>query len=41
MDICELQEAQDEIGWDVMMVEKISILWMEIQEQYYRGLEQR
>jgi lipopolysaccharide biosynthesis glycosyltransferase len=40
-DICELQEAHDDIGWDAMMVKNISILWREIQEQYYRGLAHR
>jgi hypothetical protein len=40
-DICELQEAHDEIGWYEMVVRNISILWREIPEQYYHGLKQR
>jgi hypothetical protein len=32
----ELQDAQDEMGWDKFMFGNISILWQEIQAQYFR-----
>jgi hypothetical protein len=35
-DLQELQDAQDEIGWDKFMFENISVLWQEIQAQYFR-----
>jgi hypothetical protein len=34
----ELQDAQDEIGWDKLMVGNISVLWQEIQAQYFRDI---
>jgi hypothetical protein len=34
-DLQELQDAQDEIGWDNFMFGNISILWQEIQAQYF------
>jgi hypothetical protein len=37
-DLQELQDAQDEIGWDKFMFGNISILWQEIQAQYFREI---
>jgi hypothetical protein len=37
-DLQELQDAQDEIGWDKFMFGNISILWQEIQAQYFRKI---
>jgi hypothetical protein len=34
-DIQELQDAQDDIGSDKSMFENISVLWQEIQAQYF------
>jgi hypothetical protein len=34
----ELQYAQDEIGWDKFMFGNISILWQDIQVQYFREI---
>jgi hypothetical protein len=31
----ELQAAQDEIGWDKFMFGNVSVLWQEIQAQYF------
>jgi hypothetical protein len=35
-DLQELQDAQDDIGWDKFMFGNISVLWQEIQAQYFR-----
>jgi hypothetical protein len=35
-DLQELQDAQDEIGLDKFMFGNISVLWQEIQAQYFR-----
>jgi hypothetical protein len=35
-DLQELEDAQDEIGWDKFMFGNISVLWQEIQAQYFR-----
>jgi hypothetical protein len=32
----DLQELQDDIGWDKFMFRNISVLWQEIQAQYFR-----
>jgi hypothetical protein len=37
-DLQELQDAQDEIGWDKFMFGNISLLWQEIQAQYFREI---
>jgi Fe-S cluster biosynthesis and repair protein YggX len=37
-DLQELQDAQDEIGWDKFMFGNISVLWQEIQAQYFREI---
>jgi hypothetical protein len=37
-DIQELQDAQDDIGWDKFMFGNISVLWQEIQAQYFREI---
>jgi hypothetical protein len=34
-DIQELEDAQDEIGWDNFMFGNISVLWQEIQAQFF------
>jgi hypothetical protein len=34
----ELEDAQDEIGWDNFMFGNISVLWQEIQAQYFREI---
>jgi hypothetical protein len=34
----ELQAAQDDIGWDKFMFGNISVLWQEIQAQYFREI---
>jgi hypothetical protein len=34
----ELQDAQDDIGWDKFMFGNISVLWQEIQAQYFREI---
>jgi hypothetical protein len=39
-DLQELEDAQDEIGWDKFMFGNISVLWQEIQEQYFREKKQ-
>jgi hypothetical protein len=31
----DIQDAQDDIGWDKFMFGNISILWQEIQAQYF------
>jgi hypothetical protein len=35
-DLQELQDAQDDIGWEKFMLGNISVLWQEIQAQYFR-----
>jgi hypothetical protein len=35
-DMQELHNAQDDIGWDKFMFGNISVLWQEIQAQYFR-----
>jgi regulator of sirC expression with transglutaminase-like and TPR domain len=37
-DLQELQDAQDEIVWDKFMFGNISVLWQEIQAQYFREI---
>jgi hypothetical protein len=37
-DLQELQDAQDDIGWDKFMFGNISVLWQEIQAQYFREI---
>jgi hypothetical protein len=37
-DLQELQDEQDEIGWDKFMSGNISVLWQEIQAQYFREI---
>jgi hypothetical protein len=37
-DLHELQDAQDDIGWDKYMFGNISVLWQEIQAQYFREI---
>jgi hypothetical protein len=34
-DLQELQDTQDDIGWDKFMFGNISLLWQEIQVQYF------
>jgi hypothetical protein len=34
-DLQELQDAEDDIGWDSFMFGNISVLWKEIQAQYF------
>jgi hypothetical protein len=34
-DLQELEDAQDEIGWDNFMLGNISVLWQEIQARYF------
>jgi hypothetical protein len=38
-DLQELQDAQDEIGWDKFMFGNISVLRQEIQVQYFRNMK--
>jgi hypothetical protein len=40
-DIQELQDAQDDIRWDKFMFGNISVLWQEIQAQYFREIGKR
>jgi hypothetical protein len=37
-DLQELQDAQDDIGWDKFMFGNISVLWQEIQAQYFQEI---
>jgi hypothetical protein len=37
-DLQELQDAQDDIGWDKFMFGNISVLWQEIQDHYFREI---
>jgi hypothetical protein len=37
-DLQELQDSQDDIGWDKFMFGNISVLWQEIQAQYFREI---
>jgi regulator of sirC expression with transglutaminase-like and TPR domain len=37
-DLQEPQDAQDEIGWDKFMFGNISVLWQEIQAQYFQEI---
>jgi hypothetical protein len=37
-DLQELQDAQDDIGWDRFMFGNISVLWQEIQAQYFQEI---
>jgi hypothetical protein len=37
-DLQELQDAQDEIGWDKLMFGNISVLWQDIQAQYFQEI---
>jgi hypothetical protein len=37
-DLQELQDAQDDIGWDKFMFGNIYVLWQEIQAQYFREI---
>jgi hypothetical protein len=37
-DLQELQDAQDEIGWETFIFGNISVLWQEIQAQYFREI---
>jgi hypothetical protein len=37
-DLQEIQDAQDDIGWDRFMFGNISVLWQEIQAQYFREI---
>jgi hypothetical protein len=37
-DLQELEDAQDEIGWDTFMFGNIYVLWQEIQAQYFREI---
>jgi hypothetical protein len=37
-DLQELQDAQDDIGWDKFMFGNISVLRQEIQAQYFRKI---
>jgi hypothetical protein len=37
-DLQELQDVQDDIGWDKLMFGNISVLWQEIQAQYFREI---
>jgi hypothetical protein len=37
-DLQELQDAQDEIGWDKFTFGNISILWQDIQAQYFQEI---
>jgi hypothetical protein len=37
-DLQELQDAQDDIIWDKFMFCNISVLWQEIQAQYFREI---
>jgi hypothetical protein len=37
-DLQELQDAQDDIGWDKFMFGNISVLWQEIQAQHFREI---
>jgi hypothetical protein len=37
-DLQELQDAQYYIGWDKLIFRNISVLWQEIQAQYFREI---
>jgi hypothetical protein len=37
-DLQELQDTQDDIGWDRFMFGNISVLWQEIQAQYFQEI---
>jgi hypothetical protein len=37
-DLQELQDAQDDIGWDKFVFDNISVLWQEILVQYFREI---
>jgi hypothetical protein len=37
-DLQELQDAQDDIGWDKLMFVNISVLWQETQAQYFQEI---
>jgi hypothetical protein len=37
-DLQELQDAQDDIGWDKFMFGNIYVLWQEIQAQHFREI---
>jgi hypothetical protein len=37
-DLQELQDAQDDIGWNKFMFGNISVLWQEFQAQYFREI---
>jgi hypothetical protein len=37
-DLHKLQGAQDEIGWDKFMFGNLSVLWQEIQAEYFREI---
>jgi hypothetical protein len=37
-DLQQLQYAHDDIGWDKFMFGNISVLWQEIQAQYFREI---
>jgi hypothetical protein len=37
-DLQELQDAQDDIGWDKFMFGNISVLWQKIQAQYFQEI---
>jgi hypothetical protein len=40
-DLQELEYAQDEIGWDNFMFGNISVVWQEIQAQYFPEIEKQ